>query len=144
MRALLVILIGLAFVAGTDKYGKKISAKGAVSLQEMVNQLGDKETLNIKVTGTVKNVCKVKGCWMTMELPTGEDMRVTFKDYGFFVPKDCNGKTAIAQGTVTKTVTSVADLRHFAKDEGASDEEIEKITEPKEELTFVADGVILK
>lgn len=109
-----------------------------------MTSLGDKTSMETKVSGTVKGVCKVKGCWMTMTLPNGEDMRVTFKDYGFFMPLDCEGNNAIIQGTVNKTITSVDDLRHYAKDGGASDEEIAKITEPKEELAFEAVGVILK
>jgi hypothetical protein len=40
--------------------------------------------------------------------------------------------------------TSVAELQHYAEDAGKSKEEIAKITEPKLELTFVADGVIVK
>lgn len=141
------LLIGLGLVmliAAGNKYGKKISPKGAISLEEMVTKLGDKTTMETKVTGTVKGVCKVKGCWMTMTLPNGEDMRVTFKDYGFFMPLDCEGNNAIIQGTVSKTVTSVDDQRHYAKDGGATDEEIAKITEPKEEMAFEAIGVILK
>jgi hypothetical protein len=40
--------------------------------------------------------------------------------------------------------TTVAQLRHYAEDAGKSKEEIAKITEPKIELTFMADGVIVK
>jgi hypothetical protein len=40
--------------------------------------------------------------------------------------------------------TSVDDLKHFAMDEGLSKEEIEKITQPKVELAFEAEGVIIK
>jgi hypothetical protein len=35
----------------------------------------------------------------------------------------------------------VDDLKHFAEDEGKTPEEIAKITEPKEELKFLASGV---
>ena len=39
---------------------------------------------------------------------------------------------------------SVADQKHYAKDAGASEEEIAKILKPKKTLGFEADGVLLK
>ena len=44
------------------------------------------------IKGVVKEVCQEKGCWMTMTLDNGDEMRVTFKDYKIFVPKDLGGK----------------------------------------------------
>lgn len=43
-----------------------------------------------------------------------------------------------------KSQTSVEELRHYAEDAGKSKEEIESITEPRIEYTFMADGVYLK
>jgi hypothetical protein len=37
----------------------------------------------------------------------------------------------------------VEELKHLAEDAGKSKEEIEAITEPKEELKFLATGVLL-
>jgi hypothetical protein len=46
-------------------------------------------------------------------------------------------------GKVAKEVVSVEDLRHFAEDEGKSKEEIAKITQAKENITFEASGVLI-
>jgi hypothetical protein len=70
-------------------------------------------------------------------------MFVKFKDYGFFMPKDIAGREVIMEGTAYREVVSVDELKHLAKDAGKSEEEIAKITEPKEELQFLAHGVIL-
>jgi hypothetical protein len=43
-----------------------------------------------------------------------------------------------------KEMVSVEDLRHLAEDAGKSEAEIEAITHPREELTFVAEGVIIQ
>ena len=99
--------------------------------------------MNIKITGTAAAVCQVKGCWMTTDLGDGKSMRIRFKDYAFFMPKDGAGKTFYAQGVASWETTSVAQLRHYAEDAGKSKEEIEKITEPKKEITFLAEGVLL-
>lgn len=81
---------------------------------------------------------------MTIDLGNNEEMRVTFKDYAFFVPKDSDGKEATFKGTATFDTTSVADLQHYASDEGLAQEEIDKITEPEIALVFEATGVVIK
>lgn len=125
-------------------HGKKITEKGAIPATQLAAKMGDKTEIPAKVEGTVESVCKMKGCWMNVKTGDGQTMRVTFKDYGFFVPKDIVGKTVVVEGTAETTTTPVADLRHYAQDAGKSKEDIEKITEPEKALTFVADGVIVK
>lgn len=125
-------------------HGKKITERGAIPASQLATKMGDKSEMPAKVEGTVESVCKMKGCWMKVKTNDGQTMRVTFKDYGFFVPKDIVGKTVVVEGTAETTTTPVADLRHYAQDAGKSKEEIEKITEPEKALTFVADGVIVK
>ncbi len=68
---------------------------------------------------------------------------VQFEDYGFFMPKDIAGREVIMEGYAYREETSVDQLRHFAEDEGKSKEEIEAITEPIEEMKFMASGVLL-
>lgn len=125
-------------------HGKKISEKGAIPATQLVTKMGGKDKMPAKVEGTVEDVCKMKGCWMKVKTGDGQVMRVSFKDYGFFVPKDIVGKTVVLEGTAETTTTPVAELRHYAEDAGKSKEEIEKITQPEKALTFVADGVIVK
>ena len=125
-------------------HGKKITENGAMPATQLTASMGGKEKMPAKVEGTVESVCKVKGCWMEVKTGEGKTMRVTFKDYGFFVPKDIIGKTVVVEGTAETTTTPVAKLRHYAEDAGKSKEEIAKINEPEKALTFVADGVIVK
>lgn len=147
MKNLLALLLclTLAFQAqAQEKFGKKINEKLAVAAAELPAKMGDKESMNTKVTGTVESVCQAKGCWMKLKMDNGETMRVTFKDYGFFVPKDITGKTVVVEGVAQKRTTPVSELRHYAEDAGKSKAEIAQITDPKDELAFVADGVIVK
>lgn len=125
-------------------FGEKITKEGAIATNELTNFIGDKEKVEVKITGKINEVCKVKGCWMTADLGNGKSMRVTFKDYGFFVPKDAGGKTFWAEGEAKTKTTSVEMLKHYAEDAGKSKEEIEAIKEPKKELVFVAKGVIVE
>ncbi|WP_247233726.1 DUF4920 domain-containing protein [Telluribacter sp. SYSU D00476] len=147
MKHLLTLLLCLSlagYAQAQEHFGKKISDKGAVTAAALPEKMGTKDALKTKVTGTVESVCQAKGCWMKVKMDNGETMRVTFKDYGFFVPKDIAGKTVVFEGEAKKNVTPVSELRHYAEDAGKSKEEIAKITEPKHELAFVADGVIVK
>lgn len=81
---------------------------------------------------------------MELDLGNNQTMRVTFKDYKFFVPKDAGGKTAIVDGIVHNDTLSVADQQHYASDAGKSKDEIALITQPKPEISFEARGVIIK
>lgn len=124
-------------------FGEAITADGAVSLADVAAQLQSADSLQVKVKGTVESVCQVKGCWMNLSDEQANNVFVQFKDYGFFMPKDIAGREVIMDGYAFREVTSVEDLQHFAEDEGKSKEEIAAITEPKEELKFMANGVIL-
>lgn len=128
----------------TGNFGEAISKKGAISVKKLPQKMEDLESLEIKVKGTITGVCQAKGCWMTIDLGDNELMRVTFKDYGFFVPKDVTGKTAIVRGVAKKEIIGVEELKHLAEDAGKSEKAINAIDKPKEELTFVADGVIIQ
>ena len=81
-----------------------------------------------------------------MKLPLeGEtETMVRFKDYGFFMPLDSKGKEVIVNGKAFVKETSVKELQHYAEDAGKSQDEIAKITEPKKEFAFEADGVLIK
>lgn len=129
----------------TVHFGEVVEQDGAVSFEEMLTQLEGKDSIEVKVTGMVDAVCQTKGCWMNISSATPglDTMFVKFKDYGFFVPKNIAGRTVVMQGTVYREVTSVDELRHYAEDEGKSPEEIAMITEPREELKFMANGVLL-
>ena len=131
---------------GSDEqmyFGEKITPKKAMKFKKLHKKMQKTDGMNdVKVRGTVTSVCQAKGCWMTIA-EGDKEMFVKFKDYGFFMPKYIDGREVIMEGTAYREVVSVDELRHLAKDAGKSKEEIAKITEPKEELQFLAHGVIL-
>lgn len=150
MRKLLflALLITGAMACSTQsaqtQFGAEFEATDVVSVDELVTSLETAEVVSdVVIKGKVVDVCKVKGCWMTLEREAGDAVRVTFKDYGFFVPKDIHDREVIMKGKGEVVITSVEDLQHFAEDEGQSEEEIAEITEPKQEYVFEAEGVVL-
>lgn len=128
----------------TDQiFGEKITADNALTFTDLLNKMDQLDSMETKVTGTVESVCKKKGCWVNIVSDDGREMFVKFKDYGFFLPKDCEGRKVVMEGKAFREVTPVDELQHLAEDGGASKEEIAKITAPKEELKFMASGVML-
>jgi hypothetical protein len=126
-------------------YGDTITTDGAIHPDAFKAQMEGNDSLEIKVEATINQTCKMKGCWMTLDMGSGEEMRVNFKDYGFFVPKEgVSGKTAIIEGIAYRDTLSVDYLRHLAEDEEATPEEIAAITEPEISVNFEATGVIIK
>ncbi|MFN2424276.1 MAG: DUF4920 domain-containing protein [Cryomorphaceae bacterium] len=126
-------------------YGDSISPEGALLPQEMMARLAGNDSIEAKVEAKINQTCRMKGCWMTLDAGDGSEMRVRFKDYGFFVPKEgADGKTAIVEGFAFVDTISVEHLRHLAEDAGKSEEEIAAINEPEISVNFEAHGVIIK
>lgn len=128
-------------------FGKEITADYAISKKEMAEKfeamnVGD--TLEVKFTGEIGEVCQKKGCWIKVPLDEGKTSFVKFKDYAFFMPFNSAKSKVILNGKAFKSEVSVEELQHYAKDAGKSEEEIAKIVEPKVTYSFLADGVLLE
>jgi len=132
--------------SGYPTFGEVITEEGAIpygNIIAKVADLGESDSIDVKVSGKIESVCQKKGCWINLVDKGQPEMFVRFKDYGFFMPLDAMGKEVIMEGKAFKQVTSVDELRHNAEDEGKSEEEINAITVPKEEIRFLASGIIL-
>jgi hypothetical protein len=140
------LLTALSFAQTTytgQKFGEEVKPGDVKPAARMEAAMGDKKTVDMKIEGKVVDVCKKKGCWMTLEMPNGDPMRVTFKDYAFFMPMDIVGKKVVLDGLAKKQTISVETLRHYAEDAKKSPEEVAKITDPRKELAFEAKGVVI-
>jgi len=124
-------------------FGDSIAQINPIKVADVKAKLGTKDSVAMQVEGKIVEVCQKKGCWMELQLDNSETMRVTFKDYAFFIPKDAAGKTVIMEGYAYNDTTSVQMLRHYAEDGGESQAAIDKITEPEVAVVFEASGVII-
>lgn len=128
-------------------FGEAINTDKVLSQRDLSEiylglQVGD--TVDVKFSSTINTVCKKKGCWMKLQVSEDQETMVRFKDYGFFVPKNSQGREVIVEGMAFLDETSVEDLRHYAEDEGKTKEEIEAIQEPKVNYAFTATGVLVQ
>ena len=147
-----IFLLALAFISSFtyaqvkpaskgSMYGSPVSNIHAISAQELEKKLYEQSEFTGNLQGKVISVCQEKGCWMKIAKNDGETIMIRFKDYKFFVPKNIDGKEVVLNGIAKRSVTSVETLKHYAKDAGKTDDEIAKITEPKNEIVFTASGV---
>ena len=142
ISAILIVVLALQPAqAQTGTYGDALSEARAVKATDLEKTMQGKDAMKIKVEGKIVDVCQEKGCWMTVDTGNGNEIRVTFKDYAFFVPKDASGKKTVFEGEAKIETVDVATLKHYAEDTGKSKEEIEAITKTETKLTFVATGV---
>ncbi len=149
MKALILLLVLIVSCSPAEKqmawesFGAEITPLKATPVSEVIDLFELDVESKFKISGELKEVCASKGCWTIIEADDGRLVRVTFKDYGFFLPLDAAGRTVIAEGVGFKKVTSVDDLRHYALDAKKTEDEITAITEPKTEYLFEAAGVLL-
>ncbi len=127
-----------------SKFGADVTAEKAVAVEEMVKTLEAKpgEKLEVKIQGTVVEVCQAEGCWLRIKNGDSKIM-VRMKDHKWFVPTALNGKTIILEGIAEIKETSVAQLKHYAEDAGKTQAEIDAIKEPKKEVLVNAKGILV-
>jgi len=76
-----------------------------VSLSQAIASLGEKDVAkgSMKIEGKITEVCQAKGCWMVV-VDGDTYARVTFKDYGFFVPTETSMQDGTIFGELSRTV----------------------------------------
>ena len=128
-----------ALRGGTD-YGAGLTLAELSPLAEVLEEPERFAGRPVLVEGRVTDVCQRKGCWTV--IAEGEHaVRVRFKDYGFFLPKDITGRRAYVEGLVSVTTLSEKDARHYASE--SRDGNPDAIHGPQRELAFTASGVRL-
>ncbi|WP_375771442.1 DUF4920 domain-containing protein [Archangium gephyra] len=122
--------------------GEALKGAPAVKLSELLAKPQAHEGKTVRVEGQVRKACEKKGCWMELaEGAKGAGVRVTFKDYGFFVPLDAAGSSARVEGVVKVTELSESMAKHYEA-EGA---QVPRGTDGKpREVQLVATGVELR
>jgi hypothetical protein len=126
--------------ADAESYGAPIARNDPISLGAAFEQLTSAPKADVLIEAKVDAVCVVKGCWMALIDRAGE-ARVTFKDYGFFVPSSIVGKTVLVEGTLEKVQMSLEETKHYVKDAGGDPS---TVTAPRIEYRIVASGVQVK
>ena len=141
------ILFSLCFLLSCSAqeksyYGMDFELVDVLNVDQVLQTIDtSRNSTEIIVQGIVESSCQKSGCWMQLKSSDDRRLMVTFKDYGFFVPKKMADREVAVRGLAEKTVTSIEDLKHYAADEGLTQEEIDAIDEAEVTYSLVADGV---
>ena len=152
--SLVLILTSCKYSITTDNsdisyasFGDSITAENAISKENLLDkyqQMKEGDTMKIKFSSKINDVCQKKGCWMNVDLGKNEQAFIKFKDYGFFMPLNAKGEEVIVNGKAFLSIESVDEQKHYAKDAGKSQAAIDSITTPIKTYSFLADGVLIK
>lgn len=111
----------------------------ARSLAAIIESEEDVSGKEVTLETQVAKVCQKKGCFFVAN-QDGYSARITFKDYGFFIPTDSQGKTVKLVGTFNVKELSEEQAKHYAEDAG---EDPEAIKGPQKEYSIVATSIMV-
>lgn len=104
--------------AGVVKRGAEVPDGPRLSVQDAFAKAKTLDGALVTLKGRVSSVCQAKGCWMVLRDANGaegtETIRMTAKDYGFFVPKNAQGALATVHGTLEVKTLSEEEQAHLA------------------------------
>ena len=86
------------------------------------------EDIAVRVEARISQVCQKKGCFMIASAGD-RAVRISFKDYSFFVPTDTSGKTVTLTGTLIQRELSEKQAAHFREDAGTDTIQAGKVYE---------------
>jgi hypothetical protein len=141
MKVLLVFLLAaVSTMVLAEHYGAPVKTGQPIALEAAITQLSNATTADVLIEAKVETICVAKGCWLGLVSNTG-DVRVTFKDYAFFVPSSLIGKTVVVEGKLEKVTMTLDETKHYVKDAGGDPS---TVTAPRVEYRIVASGVRVK
>ena len=125
-------------VTATHEYfGAKLAETGApLSLGDLMKDNEKYLDHEVLVETRIAKVCQKKGCFFVAQ-EGASTARVTFKDYGFFIPTDSGGKNVVLLGTFSRKSVSEEQAEHYAADLG----EKAPVTPEMYEYSIVATAV---
>ena len=123
-----------------QRFGSVIPEAGAVKSlkQAIADRTPTSDSLPIKISGVVTEVCQARGCWMIL-VDGDTHARIFFEDYKFFVPIETSMQRAVLHGALSEHVLSSQEAEHYAEDAGKQVSLAQK--ESIKEYTIVAQGV---
>jgi hypothetical protein len=116
---------------GFDSYGdvSKLATSSAdvVTPVRLVSDVSKLEGKTVTVSGTVREVCQMAGCWLTLDTSDASSdaptttIRVSVPrdengEYVFTVPTDISGRTVFVTGVVQESEVDAAMAEHYAED----------------------------
>lgn len=132
--------------AGTElKLGKPLSNGKPVPVATLLASPDTYVGKTVQVKGKITQVCQMMGCWMNID-SGGKSIRIKVDDGQLEFPKDSAGRTAIAEGKLTKSELTreqaIAQAKHEA-DEMHRKFDAAKVKGPLTKFQIEGTGAVL-
>lgn len=133
MKSILNILIGLSLTisvyaetirlsepveqdANSETFGTKLDMSlPKLSMASLITDSPSHLHKPFQVEARIAKVCQKKGCFFIAQQEQ-HILRVSFRDYGFFIPTDSSGKTVTLGGELVQKDISPEQAAHFKAD----------------------------
>lgn len=123
-----------------EVFGAEVSTwNEPIALNELISNADIFTSKEITLETEVAEVCEKKGCFF-VAIDGSNSVRITFKDYGFFIPTDSKGKKVKLIGTFEVKTLSEDQAKHYAEDAGKDPDAIQGT---QEEYSIVATSVLV-
>ena len=127
----------VAVTADAEIFGAPLDENAKpMSLAALLDSPDEYVDTAVRVEARISQVCQKKGCFF-VATDGAATARITFKDYGFFIPTDSGGKQATLYGVFSRQPVSEAEAEHYADDLGESG----KVNAEDFSYSIVATGV---
>lgn len=93
-----------------------------MSLQALIDRESELAGQEVRVTTRIAKVCQKKGCFF-VATEGADTARITFADYGFFIPTDSGGKEVTLVGSFSRQPLSPEQAAHYQQDLGEKENE---------------------
>ncbi|MEP1445497.1 MAG: DUF4920 domain-containing protein [Paraglaciecola sp.] len=156
MKPTLSLLVGLIFTfsisakvvrlsepvtqdAKTETFGVALDKTlPKLSMQDLTIESSSHLAKPFQVEARIAKVCQKKGCFFIAQQDQ-HILRVSFRDYGFFIPTDSSGKTVILAGELVQKEISPEQAAHFKADLNSESD----LVKPGAVYEIVADSVTI-
>lgn len=102
--------------ASSETYGQVLNtALKEVSISDLATDSARYINKPFQLKTRIAKVCQKKGCFFIAQ-QNEHVFRVSFKDYGFFIPTDSSGKTVLLNGELIQKEISEEQAAHFSAD----------------------------
>lgn len=123
-----------------EVFGAEVSEwNKPIALNELISNADAFTNKEITLETEVAEVCEKKGCFFVAN-DGSNSTRITFKDYGFFIPTDSKGKKVKLIGIFEVKTISEDQAKHYAEDAG---EDPDAIKGTQDEYSIVATSVLV-
>lgn len=107
---------------GAIAYGADLAMPEATPIRTLQDAPDAWAGRQVRITGTVTDVCPMAGCWMKIADATGAEVTLKVRDGVMVFPMTAKGQQVTAEGTVRKIDLSAeqarAYLAHLAEEKG--------------------------